>query len=98
MVTAKDKIFISATNNNDWVKVILNYNSAIGKDEYTISSSSPDENKKTYNKIQTLKPYVDIYYEYVQFKRAKFDCVSTKYNQQTGRIIKMDFKFNGKFE
>lgn len=38
------------------------------------------------------------YYEYVQFKRAHFKCTNTKYNKQTGRIIKMEFKFNGKIE
>ena len=81
----------------EWVKVISNYNSAVGKDEYTISETALT-NKTTYNKIQTLKPYVYTYYEYVQFKRAKFDCVETKYNGQTGRIIKMTFKFTGKFE
>lgn len=69
----------------------------MGKDEYTVSKT-PQTNKTTYSKIQTLKPYVDIYYEYVQFKRAKFDCVETEYNQQTGRIVKMKFKFTGKFE
>lgn len=88
---------MKATTNDEWVKVILNYNSAIGKDEYTVSETS-QTNRTTYNKIQNLKPYVDTYYEYVQFKRAKFDCVSTEYNQQTGRIIRMIFKFTGKFE
>ena len=40
------------------------------------------------------------YYEYVQFKRARFDCIegSVEYNKETGRITKMEFEFNGKFE
>lgn len=45
------------------------------------------------------------YYEYVQFKRAKFDCTGNSYStndvvysQTTGRIIEMNFKFNGKFQ
>ncbi len=46
--------------------------------------------------------YADIctYYEYVQFKRAHFDCIEseTKYNSETGRIIELNFKFNGKVE
>lgn len=37
------------------------------------------------------------YYEYIQFKRAIFDCKSVEYNQKTGRIIKLEFKFTGKF-
>lgn len=96
-MTAKDKIFVQANTNDEWVKVILNYNSAIGKEEYTVSDTELT-NKTTYNSIQALKRYVDTYYEYVQFKRAKFDCTSVEYNQQTGRIIKMTFKFTGKFE
>lgn len=40
------------------------------------------------------------YYQYQRFKRAHFDCESEKtvYNQGTGRIVKLVFKFNGKFE
>lgn len=38
------------------------------------------------------------YYEYVQFKRARFDCEKVEYSQKTGRIIRMEFKFTGKFE
>ena len=37
------------------------------------------------------------YYEYIQFKRAHFDCEKVEYNNETGRITKMKFKFNGKF-
>lgn len=36
------------------------------------------------------------YYEFVQFKRAHFDCTNVEYNKNTGRVIKMEFKFNGK--
>ncbi len=38
------------------------------------------------------------YYEYMQFKRARFNCEKTEYNPKTGRIIKMKFEFNGKIE
>ena len=37
------------------------------------------------------------YYEYIQFKRAYFKCTGTEYNQNTGRIIKLNFEFTGKF-
>ena len=36
------------------------------------------------------------YYEYVQFKRANFECTGTEYNNETGRIVKMNFKFQGR--
>lgn len=35
------------------------------------------------------------YYEYVQFKRAKFDCVGTENDRDTGRIISMEFECTG---
>ncbi len=43
---------------------------------------------------------VEFYYEYIQFKRAYFDCKSEEvvYNRNTGRITSMTFEFNGKFE
>ncbi len=37
------------------------------------------------------------YYQYVQFKRAHFDCTSMEYTNQ-GRIKKFTFRFNGTFE
>lgn len=37
-----------------------------------------------------------VYYEYIQFKRTYFDCVSTpEYDSQTGRIIKLEFECTG---
>ena len=72
-----------------------------------------DEAVKKYNSISTKKTannYDDIkegstyrkdvyrYREYVQFKRAKFNCKDAIYDQETGRIIKMIFESNGKFE
>ena len=46
------------------------------------------------------------YYEYIQFKRAYFDCASldgkgnsgVTYDKDTGRIISMNFVFSGKIE
>ena len=51
----------------------------------------------TYN--VTLKQFLEDalkYYEYVQFKRTYFDCVSTpEFDSQTGRIIKLEFECTG---
>ena len=68
----------------------------------------------SYNKLSLVKNKIDDfskiaegsqirkdiykYYEYVQFKRAHFKCISTKYDKKTGRIIKMEFEFTGTFE
>lgn len=38
------------------------------------------------------------YREYIQFKRAKFDCKKADYNENTGRIVSMIFESTGKFE
>ena len=43
-------------------------------------------------KLDTAK-----YYQYTQFKRTYFDCTGVEYNQQTGRIVKMEFKWENRF-
>lgn len=45
----------------------------------------------------SIKRNIYTYYEYVQFKRAHFDCTDVTYNQETGRITRMDFEFTGEF-
>jgi len=50
-----------------------------------------------YKKIQadgSIKEDVYTYYEYIQFKRAYFDCTDVKYNKNTGRIIELTFEYN----
>ncbi|MCI8655120.1 MAG: hypothetical protein HFJ48_04530 [Clostridia bacterium] len=49
---------------------------------------------------KALKEATLEYYQFQRFKRAHFDCEKTKvrYNQGTGRIVKLVFKFNGEFE
>lgn len=71
---------------------------------------SQSEKNKTFNDEKILpkdvttytgglsKVYEDAlkYYEYVQFKRAYFDCVGNpEYDKNTGRILKMEFKCTG---
>lgn len=58
----------------------------IGNDYDSVS----DQNKL---KVATLQ-----YYQIQQFKRAHFDCIGREYNKNTGRIVKMEFKFNGTIE
>lgn len=65
----------------------------------TYKTNSNAEISEQYQKILAYKDEVCIYYEYMQFKRARFDCIEeeVKYNPNTGRIIEMSFKFTGKF-
>lgn len=54
----------------------------------------------SYTEIQAgsdIREDVYTYYEYIQFKRAYFDCENVDYDNSTGRITKMDFDFTGKF-
>ena len=44
----------------------------------------------------TIREDVYKYYEYIQFKRAYFNCTNVKYNSKTGRIISMEFEATGK--
>ncbi len=44
------------------------------------------------------KDAIYTYYEFIQFKRAIFECKNVKYDDGTGRIISMSFDFTGKFK
>ena len=81
--------------------------------EDSSSDSKKKEAVDKYNKISTknrISSFEEIkedsekreevykYREYVQFKRAKFNCTSAVYDDKgTGRIISMEFVSNGKF-
>lgn len=82
------------SNSPSWISACNKRNTVvkniIGKEYDQLSAS-----EKTKLREATLE-----YYQYQRFKRAHFDCETKKvvYNKQTGRIIKLVFKFNGKFE
>ncbi len=99
LCTAINKIFITSTDTKDRVQAIINFNSAYGSIEYSIDSLENNYIKDQYQKMEAkYKGPVYQYYEYVQFKRARFDCKNTDYNDKTGRIKLMEFEFTGKFE
>lgn len=52
---------------------------------------------QNYEQLQQKKNDIYTYYEYIQFKRAYFNCTGTEYNQETGRIVSMSFQATGKF-
>ena len=47
-----------------------------------------------YGGYESIKEDALVYYEYTQLKRAYFNCTGTDYNQQTGRIVEMNFEFD----
>ena len=49
-----------------------------------------------YGGVQTIYQDALKYYEYIQFKRAYFDCIEEpEYDENTGRILKLEFKCTG---
>lgn len=49
----------------------------------------------SYGGISQILEDAKLYYEYVQFKRTYFKCTGTEYDDDTGRIIKMEFECTG---
>ena len=90
LTTSLTKIFIDDEASDDEKKEAVKNFNLVSK-------------KKTVSDFEKIKEDSDIrkdvykYYEYIQFKRAHFDCEKVEYNNKTGRITKMEFKFNGKF-
>lgn len=98
LTKAVTKIFIAnSSSDSEKNEAIENFNKISKKEQIT-----------NWNKISensTIRKAVFQYYEYVQFKRARFNCEgnsystnSIKYNDKTGRITELHFKFTGNFE
>ena len=94
LATATGELYNGLTDDAGKVDTIVKYNNLTGKK----LSFKEDDINNSWNEIQALKEKVYIYYEYVQFKRARFDCKNVEYDNGSGRIIKMEFEFNGDFE
>jgi len=100
LAIAKDKIFIANSKSDKEKKEAI--------DKFNVASKKVTIGENEWNRIEegsTIRKDVYRYYEYIQFKRAKFNCeansisnTSVEYNQQSGRIIRMNFKFTGRFE
>lgn len=87
-------------------KEISNIEDIVNSRVFTSSSEKKEQfnNKKWlphdldyYGVGSVDKVYEDakVYYEYVQFKRAKFKCTGTEYDKNSGRIINMKFECTG---
>lgn len=78
------------------------------KSARTIKKLPDDIDDKTAESIKTKyktelntddnRRAISIYYEFIQFKRARFECTRVIPDPKTGRIIQMDFSFTGKIE
>jgi len=99
LVTGVSKIFIKTLNSTQEQREIATNNFKSAYKSSTVDGININDIE--WNNIKegtNIRKAVYQYYEYIQFKRAKFDCESVKYNSETGRIIEMNFKFNGKFQ
>lgn len=50
----------------------------------------------TITKMNLIKDIANRYYQYTQFKRAVFDCVEMLYDEQTNRVVEMNFELQTK--
>lgn len=95
LATSVSKIYVDENASyKTKMNAVLAYNSIKGEK----LSIENDLINKSIEKINTSKDDVYTYYEYMQFKRAYFNCESVEYSKKTGRITKMYFKFNGTIE
>ena len=82
---------------------LSSYRSAVGdQNAYKLSdkeSENYDNVKKQYQIM--LKNNADNmykYYEFTQFKKAKFKCTKLNYKEETGKVDEIDFLFTGEIE
>ena len=65
-------------------------------DQRILPINDVSELSSVYHKtLQEIYEDALVYYEYVQFKRAVFNCTDSRYDANTGRIISMDFECTG---
>lgn len=107
LVTAYDKIFIDDFDSrsiDQKIQIFYNFNNVFGKKvfETNFDNISNDETRlatkltSLWNILNSeIREDVNLYYEYVQFKRAIFECTNVKYNEDTGKIEQMEFKYTG---
>ncbi len=96
LAIVKEKIFLENNPDEESKERALNtFNKLSKKQSVTRTANLNNDWNQLLNKHRVP---VYQYYEYMQFKRARFNCTHVDYNNQTGRIIRMDFTFSGRFE
>ena len=64
-------------------------------DEYFATNYKFPKPAHEYLTIDDIYDDAKLYYEYVQFKRTYFKCTGTDYDDNTGRLTKMNFECTG---
>lgn len=78
----EENIVTARQKRNDLIKNILGV-------ELTLNNKGIVNER---DKLNNIKEMTFKYYQITQFKRAYFESVSTEYDKETGRILKMNFK------
>lgn len=95
-------IFIDESNRTEYMKeAIEKFNSICPSKRISYSNTESDIKTKFKSNLgdnSQIREDVYKYSEYVKFKRAHFECTQTKYDTNTGRIVKMAYEFTGNFE
>ena len=98
LVTASTKIFVGNPNdldNEQKSDAVQNFYRVLG---YNMPKNDTNTINTIYKNLNNnLKEKVYTYAEYIQFKRAIFKCTDVKYDESSGRIIKMEFECTGNF-
>ena len=90
-----NSIFITDTDANKRDEARKKFNNICKKIQVDRFDELITPNAKVEGNI--IRDDIYLYYSFVQFKRGIFKCDSVKYNNKTGRITEMTFKFEGKF-
>ena len=97
----------SEQERQNMMTAISTINSALGVKKYTIPQNATWDNvynefkkfaKPTSDEEKLRKQSIYEYYEFTQFKKAKFKCTKLHYDEQTGKVDELDFEFTGKIE
>lgn len=95
----KEGSILYAQNVNNRLKRKTLLESILGKDKVSGLNLNSETGETTSGGeiISDIKQISYEYYQYMQFKRAKFDCNIMEYDTNTGRIDKIEFTFTGNF-
>lgn len=99
-----DDLKIIENNRKKMIEAIGAMNSALGANIYVFNATEDLEDPKVvYDKYmefattQNIKSFC-MYHEYIQFTKAKFKCSKIDYNNETGKVNNLEFKFTGEIE
>ena len=76
-------IIVSRQKRNDLIRKILDV-------ELTLNNTTGKVQEM--DQLKAIKKMALKYYQVIQFKRAHFECTGTEYDEETGRILRMNFQ------